>query len=62
MTGAIDGVIGTKASIIVDRFVNKTQNIFEPEDSGQSQFNAIILSIDDKTFKTTKIERINIVE
>ena len=62
MTGALDGVIGTKASIIVDRFVNKSQNIFEPEDSGKSQFNAIIVSIDDKTFKTTNIERINIVE
>ena len=62
MTGPLDGVIGTKASIIVDRFVNKSQNVFEPEDTGDSQFNAIILEIDDKSFKTVSIERINIVD
>ena len=26
MTGALNGVIGTKASIIIDRFINKSQN------------------------------------
>ena len=62
MTGALDGVIGTKASIIVDRFVNKSQNVFEPEDSGKSQFNAILLDIDEKTFKVNSIERINVVD
>ena len=62
MTGAIDGVIGTKASVIVDRFVNKSMYVFEPEDSGKSQFNAIIVNIDEKTFKTKSIERINLVE
>lgn len=62
MTGAMDGVIGTKASIIIDRFVNKSQNVFEPEDTGLSQFNAIVIEIDEKTKKAVKIDRYNIVE
>ena len=62
MTGALNGVIGTKASIIIDRFINKSQNIFEPEDKGPSQFNAILVEINDKDHKVTKIDMINVVE
>ena len=62
MTGALNGVIGTKASIIIDRFINKSQNIFEPEDKGPSQFNAILVEINDKDHKVTKVDMINVIE
>ena len=62
MTGALNGVIGTKASIIIDRFINKSQNVFEPEDKGPSQFNAILIEINDKEHKVTKVDMINVIE
>ena len=62
MTGALNGVIGTKASIIIDRFINKSQNIFEPEDKGPSQFNAILVEINEKDHKVTKVDMINVIE
>ena len=62
MTGALNGVIGTKASIIIDRFINKSQNVFEPEDKGPSQFNAILVEINDKEHKVTKVDMINVIE
>ena len=58
MTGPLNGVIGVKKDIIVDRYMNNGQLHFEPEDDGPSQFSAIIVTIDDKTHKTTKIERL----
>lgn len=62
MTGALNGVIGTKASIIIDRFINNSQNVFEPEDTKPTQFNAILVEIDDNTKTAKKIEAINIFE
>ncbi len=62
MTGPLDGVIGTKASIIIDRFINNSQNIFEPQDEGSSQFNAILVDIDEKTNKVNSVKAINIFE
>lgn len=62
MTGALNGVIGTKASIIIDRFINKSQNVFEPEDKGPSQFNAILIEIDDRSHKVTNFDRLSVIE
>lgn len=62
MTGALDGVIGVKKDIIIDRLVNKKNQVFSPEDKGLSQFSAIIVEIDDKTNQVKKIETIFIVE
>lgn len=62
MTGPRDSSIGVKKEIIIDRYLNDGQLHFEPEDQGQMQFSAIIVSIDDKTHKATKIERIFVVE
>lgn len=62
MTGPIEGVIGVKKEIIIDRYFNGGRHIFDPEDEGKMQFCAVILEINDLTHKVTKIDRINIVE
>lgn len=62
MTGALNGVIGTKKEIIVNRFVYDKKEVFEPEDSGPTQFNAIIVEINETTHKVTKIDRINVIQ
>lgn len=62
MTGALNGVIGTKKEIIVNRFVYDKKEVFEPEDRGPTQFNAIIVEINETTHKVTKIDRINVIE
>ncbi len=62
MTGPLDGVIGVKKDIIINRLVNKKNAVFSPEEKGQTQFSAIIVEIDDKTNKVIKIETIFIVE
>ena len=62
MTGPLNGVIGVKKDIIVDRYMNDGRHRFDPEDEGLSQFNAVILEINELTHKVTKIERIHVVE
>lgn len=62
MTGPLDGVIGVKKEIIVDRYLNEGKMRFEPEDEGKSQFCGIILEINDTTHKVTRIDRLNVIE
>ncbi len=62
MTGPLDGVIGTKKEIIINRFINDGKDMFQPEDEGRKQFNAIFLEIDEKQRKVTFFDTINIVE
>lgn len=62
MTGPLEGVIGVKKNIIIDRYMNNGKMRFEPEDNGKSQFCGIILEINDITHKVTKIDRVNVVE
>ncbi len=59
MTGPLDGVIGTKKEIIINRMVNGCKERFEPQDTGKKQFNAILVEIDDKSHKVTHIDTIN---
>lgn len=62
MTGSFDGVIGVKKEIIIDRMVNNIRRGFEPKDDGMSQFNAILVEINDTTHKVTKIDTIHILQ
>jgi metallophosphoesterase (TIGR00282 family) len=62
MTGPLDGVIGVKKEIIINRIINDTKERFEPQETGKTQFNAIIVEINDKTHKPTKIDTINMIE
>ena len=62
MTGPYDGVIGVRRDIIVDRYMNNGKTRFSPAEEGKTQFNAIILEINESTKKVTKIDTIHIVE
>ena len=62
MTGPLEGVIGVKKEIIIDRYLNSGKMRFEPEDEGKSQFCGIILEINDQTHKVTRIDRLNVIE
>lgn len=61
MTGPLDGVIGVKKEIILNRIINEEKARFEPEDNGESQFNAILVEMG-LDHKVKKIEKINIIE
>lgn len=62
MTGPLDGVIGTKKEIIINRFTKGAREPFEPQDEGRKQFCAIIIEINDSTHKVTNIDRVRVVE
>ena len=63
MTGALNGVIGVKSDIILNRYLkNETNSFFTPEDEGPAQFGALLVSLDEVTKKVTKIERIHIIK
>ena len=63
MTGALNGVIGVKSDIILNRYLkNETNSFFTPEDEGPAQFGALLVSIDEASKKVTKIERIHIIK
>ena len=61
MTGPLDGVIGTKRDIIINRFVNGARELFQPQDTGAKQFCAMIVEIDDINHKVKNIQKINII-
>jgi calcineurin-like phosphoesterase len=48
--------------IIINRFVNKTKEVFQPQDEGQKQFCALIIEINDLTHKVTKVDRLNVIQ
>lgn len=62
MTGALDGVIGVKKETIIGRYLNDNKHRFEPENQGPTQFNGIIVEINEKTLKATNIDKINVIE
>lgn len=58
MVGAQNSVIGAQVDPIIDRFLTGMPTRFEPEENGPAVFNAVLVEIDEKSGKTTKIERI----
>ncbi len=62
MTGPLDGIIGVKKEVVINRFLNLSNEIFVPESEGKSQFNAIYVVLDDKTNKAISIESIQIID
>lgn len=62
MTGPLEGVIGTKKEIIINRFIDGTKELFAPQDTGQKQFNAIIVEINELTHKVTNVDRITMIQ
>lgn len=62
MTGPLEGVIGTKKEIIINRFIDGTKELFAPQDTGKKQFNAIIVEINELTHKVTNVDRITMIQ
>jgi hypothetical protein len=62
MTGPLDGVIGVEKRIILDRYLNSSVEKFSPQETGKSQFSAILVEINEITKKATKIKTIKIIE
>jgi metallophosphoesterase, MG_246/BB_0505 family len=61
MTGPLDGVIGVKKEIIIQRFLKNYPARFEVA-KGRKQLNAVIIEINDATGYCKSIERIHINE
>ncbi len=59
MTGPFDSVIGVKKEIIIRRFLTSMPEKFELSDTGV-RLNAVLISVDETTGKSTSIERINL--
>ena len=62
MTGPLEGVIGVKKEIIIDRYLTDSKNRFEPQDTGKSQFNGILIEINDKSLFPTKFDILTMLE
>jgi metallophosphoesterase (TIGR00282 family) len=62
MTGALEGVIGVKKEIIIDRYLNDGMQRFSPQNTGQTQFSAILVEIDENSKKAANIDIINVIE
>ena len=58
MTGVKDSILGVDKHIIVDRFVNLTNNKFVIA-QGKVMFNAVVIEADIKTGKANSIKRLN---
>lgn len=58
MTGPYEGIIGVDKDIIINKFLSHMPVKFEVA-KGSTQFNAVVMDIDEKNGKTLKIERIN---
>jgi metallophosphoesterase (TIGR00282 family) len=56
MTGPLDGVIGVKKEIVINRFLVNDLTKFEPVSEGKSQFSAVLVDINDQTKKINKIK------
>ena len=57
MSGCFDSVIGTKKEIVIKKFLTKMPARFEPAE-GPPGYGAVIVDIDEKTGKATKIVRV----
>jgi metallophosphoesterase (TIGR00282 family) len=58
MTGPYDGILGVNRDIVIKKFLTQMPVRFEVA-KGKVQFSAIVLEIDDKSGRTTKVERIH---
>lgn len=62
MTGPYEGILGVERDAVINRFLTNLPVRFEVTKEGSAQLNGVIITIDDKTAKANKIERILINE
>lgn len=61
MTGAYESILGVESERVIKKFLTKMPTRFEQAE-GECQFNAVVVTIDNTSFKATSIERIFIVK
>lgn len=61
MTGAYESILGVNCDRIINKFLTKMPTRFEQAE-GECQFNAVIIDIDDTSYKAKKIERVFIIK
>lgn len=58
MTGPYEGILGVERDAVIKRFLTNLPVRFEVTKEGSTQLNGFIVTIDDKTGKSQKVERI----
>ena len=61
MTGAYESILGVDIERIINKFLTKMPTRFEQAE-GACQFNAVVIDIDNSSFKAKSIERLFLVE
>ena len=61
MTGAYESILGVDCNRVINKFITKMPTRFEQADS-ECQFNAVIVTVNDSTFKSEHIERVFLLE
>lgn len=61
MTGAVNSVLGVKPELIIEKLKNKMPVRFAYEQDGPSKLDGVLYTIDDKTYKTTGVELLEIM-
>jgi calcineurin-like phosphoesterase len=59
MTGPLDGVIGVKKEIVINRFLTNDLSKFEPVTEGTSQFSAVLVDINEQTNRIGSVKLIH---
>ena len=59
MTGPHDGVIGMKASIVLERFLTGLNARFEVSE-GELQLNGLLIEVNEETGRATRVQRLNV--
>jgi calcineurin-like phosphoesterase len=62
MCGASDGVIGFEKNSVINKIVYGQKGIFEINDNARPMVNAVIIEVDDTTYKAISIETVNLLE
>lgn len=60
MTGPYDSVLGVDKDVIIERFLSHMPARFDVDTKGRNQLNGCLITVDKKTGKAKKIERIMI--
>ncbi|SDQ58889.1 TIGR00282 family metallophosphoesterase [Virgibacillus salinus] len=58
MTGPYDSILGMEKEAVMKKFLTSLPVRFEIDTKGRTQLNGFLVTIDDKTGKATKVERI----
>ena len=59
MVGPVNSIIGVKPEDVLVRFLNQTPQRFTVASGGPTQFNSVLVEIDESTGRTSKIERVD---